>query len=490
MAEEENEGVAVDTDETGEKQEEHLDLTVEISDVGPCQKHLKVTIPRSEVDRYFEKEFSDLVKSASVPGFRPGKTPRKLIERRFRKDVATQVKAGLLMQSFEQVFEDEKIDALDQPNVDVQNIELPEEGDFVYEFDVEVRPEFDVPDYKNLQLQKPVREFSDEDVERGLQRFLRSRGTMAPKEGSVALGDYVVADIRIVDNGNVVSEFSAATVQVDKDLYFRDGKIENFADGIVGASVGDSREFKILLSESMGQEGNRGKVVDGIFVIHQVKELVLPEVNREFLDRIGVGDESELRDLVRSSLEYRLHYHQKQKLGEQIIGKLVDQADFELPPEMLRRQADRTLRRKVLELENAGFSREEIQTLANRLRQDSAAATAHSLKRQFILQRIAAEEDVAVNQEDLELAVKQIAQQSGESYRRVRARIEQEQLWEGVALQVLEDKAIDRIVSYATIEEVPWVEEQLQSTGLDESAVPEKEAPAEEKSESESDASE
>lgn len=485
MAEEETEGVAVESGDVEEKAE-RLDLKVEISETGPCQKHLKVIIPRAEVDRFFEKEFSDLVKTAAVPGFRPGKTPRRLIERRYRKDVAAQVKAGLLMQSFEQVFEDEKIDPLDEPDVDVQGIELPEEGDFIYEFDVEVRPEFDLPDYKSLQLKKPVREFTDEDVEKGLQKFLRSRGAMSPKEGVVAEGDYINADVRFLHDGQVLREFSDLLIRVDKELYFKDGRIAGFAQGVVGASVGDTREFKVELSDSVGREELRGKEADAVFVIQQVKELILPELNEELFDRIGVSDEAELRDVIRSGLEHRLAYDQKQALAEQIVEKLLESVDFQLPPALLRRQADRTLRRMALELQAVGFSQEEIQARANVLRQNSAATTAKSLKRQFILQKIAEVEEITVDQDDLEAAVVEFARRSGESYRRVRARIEQEQLWEGVALQVLEDKAISKIASYASVEEVPWVEEEIQSTGLDASAVPESESPSA-ASESESD---
>lgn len=479
MADEElQEDLAVDAAE--EEKNDRLQLSVDISDSGPCQKHIRISIPRSEVDRVYDKEFVDLVRNAAVPGFRPGKTPRKLIERRFKKDVSSRVKADLLLRSFEQVFDDEKIDALDQPNIDIESIELPDEGDFVYELDVEVRPEFDLPDYKGLELEKPVREFTDEDVEQGLQRFLKTRGSMTVKDGPAEEGDYVVADMRFTHEGRVIGEFSAATVQVQKTLYFSDGRIEGFSEGITGAKAGDSRDFEAIMSDTAADESLQGKAVQVAVVVQQVKQLTLPELNQEFFNRIGVGDEAELRDAVKASLESRFQYQQSQRLIGQIVEKLLADVNFDLPRDLLRRQSEKTLRNKIAELQSAGFSEEEIRAHTNRLRQDSITSTANSLRQQFILQKIAEVEDITVDQEDLEDAVRDIADRTGESYRRVRARVEKDQLWEPIALQVLQRKTIDKIVSYANVKEVPYVEEETASSGLDQSAV---QAPAEEPSE-------
>src|SRR5438128_1634554 len=97
------------------KEKPRLGLAVDITDTGPCKKHIRVSVPRSDIERVYNDEFGTLAKDAAVPGFRKGRTPRKLIERRFRKDVAQQVKSALLMQSLEQVAEDNKIEPLSEP---------------------------------------------------------------------------------------------------------------------------------------------------------------------------------------------------------------------------------------------------------------------------------------------------------------------------------------------------------------------------------------
>src|SRR3954469_18500587 len=174
-----------------------LKQTVEITDVGPCKKHVKITVERDAIDERFEEKFDELLKdgTAAVPGFRPGKAPRKYIVRKFRSSVTEDVRREVLMASLQQLAEDSNISPLAPPELAPEDLVLPEEGPFIYEFDVEVRPEFDLPDYKGLKLKRPVRTFSDADVEKEEKRILARYGRVIPKEGgAVELGDYIITD--------------------------------------------------------------------------------------------------------------------------------------------------------------------------------------------------------------------------------------------------------------------------------------------------------
>src|SRR5437660_1357022 len=151
MSEPESEGPGPDTEEAesgtalaevGEEAPFKMSLAVDIKSSGPCKKHVHVQVPRSDLDYFYNKAVKDLVTSAAVPGFRTGHVPRKLVEKRFRREVGDQVRQTVLMQSLQQLGEDHKLDAINEPDLDVETLVLPEEGDFTYEFDVEVRPEF------------------------------------------------------------------------------------------------------------------------------------------------------------------------------------------------------------------------------------------------------------------------------------------------------------------------------------------------------------
>src|SRR5258708_38352682 len=137
-------------EESAAEEKVPLHLDVKIDRPGACQRHITVTVPREDIERYFDKSFAELMPSANVPGFRAGRAPRKLVEHRFRKDVADQVKGSLLMDSLSQVTDEQKLAAISEPDLDPTAVELPEEGPLTFEFDIEVRPGFDLPKWKGL----------------------------------------------------------------------------------------------------------------------------------------------------------------------------------------------------------------------------------------------------------------------------------------------------------------------------------------------------
>ena len=159
-------------EEAEAKAKRKLELDVHIQDVGPCKKHLKVTVPRPEIERQFEESLGNFQRDAQVPGFRPGRAPRPLVVKRFRKQVANQVKSVLLMASLEQIDEDYQLNPIVQPKLDVEAITLPDDGPMTFEMDVEVRPEFAAAEYKDLKVKRPIKAIRDQDVEARLGRFL------------------------------------------------------------------------------------------------------------------------------------------------------------------------------------------------------------------------------------------------------------------------------------------------------------------------------
>ena len=163
-------------EESTEPQPSKLVQNVELRDIGPCKKHIKVEVARSSLDERLDSKYSKIVPESNVAGFRPGKAPRALVKRRYEKEVTDQVKAEVLLESLEQLAEDHDVAPLSAPDLDPFKITLPKDGPLVYEFEVEVRPHFDLPNYKGLKLKKPVKTFTDADVEQETRRLLNPYG--------------------------------------------------------------------------------------------------------------------------------------------------------------------------------------------------------------------------------------------------------------------------------------------------------------------------
>jgi trigger factor len=474
LGDDDNLGEAEDLDKAEAAEEEapeKLNLDVRIETRSACERHVAVTIPREDIDRYFDKEFSELMPTAQVPGFRPGRAPRKLIEARFRKDISEKVKTSLLVDSLAQVNEDHHLVAISEPEVDLPAIKLPDDGPFCFEFDLEVRPEFELPKWKGLPIEKPVREFTDEDVDRALQDLLTNRGRLVPYDAPAEPGDYITANLTFRHGEQVLSSAAEEVIRIRPVLSFRDGKLENFDKLLAGVTAGETRRGEAELSQDAPNEALRGQKVSATFEVLEVKKLQLPELNAELLDELGGFElEADLRDAIRDTLQRRLEYQQRQRAREQITAALTVAADWELPPGLLQRQSRRELQRALLELQRSGFSDEEIRAHENQLRQNSRIATAQALKEHFILERIAEDQEIDAEEADYDEEIRLIAAQGGESPRRVRARLEKAAAMDVLRNQIVERKVIDLILQHAEFHEVPYEPERVEAEAINQSA--------------------
>jgi trigger factor len=454
------------------KKDDKLHQTVDIRDIGPCKKHIKVTVDRADIDKLLDEKFSELVKEAVVPGFRVGKAPRKVITRRFHKEVTDQVLGQLLLASLEQLAEDHDVAPLSAPNIDPAKIEIPKEGPFVYEFEVEVRPEFDLPNYKGLKLKRPTRTFTDADVAKEQRRILSRYGQLVPKEeGAVEIDDFVTVDLTSKRDDQVIGTMKEVTLRVDDRVLFKDGVAEKFGQHVQGARAGQNREIDIVMSDAVAVPALRGQTVKGILEIKDIKTLRLPELTHEFLHNFGVHSEDQLREQIRILLEKRLEYEQRQSAREQVLAQIASASSWQLPQDLLIRQARKHLARKVMEMQEAGMSEEEIRGRSLLLQQDVVRSTELALKEHFVLQKIAETEKIEVDEDEINDEIERLADQEGESPRRVRARLEKDDLLETLAAQIIERKSLNLILENAEYDDVPIGQVAGSATTVEQQAV-------------------
>jgi len=325
-----------------------------------------------------------------------------------------------------------------------------------------------MPQWKGLTIERPVREHTDEDVERALENALGRYGQLVPYDGPAESGDYIATNLTFMHNDQALSHAEEEVIRIRPVLSFRDGRIEKFDESMVGVRAGETRELEAQLTDSAPNAALRGMKVKAVFEVNDVKRLKLPELTPEFLASIGdFESEAELRDAVRDNLRRQLEYQQHQRVRQQVTAALTTAADWDLPPDLLERQSKRELSRAVLELQRSGYSEEEIRAHENELRQNSMESTARALKEHFILERIAEDEDVTDEPEDYETEIRLIAEQGGETARRVRARLEKSGGMDVLRNQIVERKVVDLILSQAEFKEVPYEPETVRAEALD-----------------------
>ena len=431
-----------------------MSLDVEITESGPCLRHVVVKVPRADIDAVHDVAVGELSDSAEVPGFRKGHVPAGLIAKRFRRELADEVKQKLIVGSLEQLAEDHDLEPINEPNLDVDMIEIPEEGDFEYEFDVEVRPEFDLPDYKGLTIDRPVQEVTDEDVDAYLQQFLLQYAHFHDHDGPAETGDTVVVDLAFTHGGETVRTIEEAILELRSLLRFQDAELEGFDELMAGVAAGEERTGEITVAAEADNVAMRGETLGVTFSVTAVKKTHLPELDAEFLDRLGVEDEDALKDALRGTLERQAEFGQRQNTRSQVLERITESADWDLPEELVTKQTENALRREILEMQQAGFTPQEIQARENEIRQHAISTTRQAIKEHFVLDRIAEEEELEVDGSDLDTEIQLMAMQSGENPRRLRARLIKSGMIENLEAQVRERKSIEVILEHAEFNDV------------------------------------
>jgi trigger factor len=482
------EGAEAGTETAVAEPKTKLALDVQIEDVGPCKKHVKVAIPRSDVERQFKDSLGEMTKEAHVPGFRPGHAPKGLVEKRFRKEMANQVKSALLMASLEQLDEDYKLNPISQPNLDVAAIELPEDGPMKYEIEVEVRPDFPLPAYKALTVKRAGKTMGEADVDASLKTFLERYAQLVPKlEGGAEVGDFLTADLKFHKDGQPLNEAKEIQLRLQPELRFQDGHIPNLEEALKGVKPGETRETQAQIGSSSPDAKLRGQTIGVTVVVHDLKTLRMPEVNEGFLRGIGFDSLEDLRNGLREMLDRRLEFQKREALRRDVVDQLLDKTPIDLPADLVSRQEALTLRRRFHELRESGLDDSAIRAREAQIRANVHESTLQSLKEFFLLAKIAEAEEIKVEDEDMEAEIMALAMRTDESPRRIRARVEKEGLDDVLASQILERKTIDRISDYVKFEETALTEETSVET-IDETVGVASEEPEEESAPTEAEA--
>lgn len=435
-----------------------LTLDVNVEETSTCQRKVTVSIPREEIDRYHEEAVGDLMPTALLPGFRPGRAPRKLVGNRFKTELNDQIRSKLLNDALSRVTEQEKLAPISEPDLDVAAVILPDEGPMTFEFTIEVRPEFELPEWKGLKIDRPSRDISDEDVAEALANLLRERGRLVPAKGSPQPGDLIVANLKFTDAaGEILSHAEEVEIVVRPKLSLADAELAGFDTLLAKAKAGETVTAEVTVSDEAAVEAMRGQTATMSLELLDLKRFETPELTPALLGELGDFESADaLNEAIRKQLESQLNWHQRKQVRQQVSSSLTASATWDLPPDLLRRQSQRELERSILELRRSGFDDDSIRRYVNELRQSVMASTARALKEHFILEKIAEAEKVADTAGDYDGEIRAIAAQSGESPRRVRASLERRGLMDVLRNQIIERKTVDLITSQATFNDVPF----------------------------------
>jgi trigger factor len=464
---------------TEEKTEQDkLKEVIEVSteDVGTLRKKLTITIPREKIDENLSTQFGDLSRDASVPGFRKGRAPKRLIEKRFGSEVSDQVVSQFLGSGYMAAIDKEDLKVIGDPLIWVQVknedakdaealvdrlvpvdkalevIHLPDEGAFTFSCEIELHPTFELPELDGIPVEKPKVEVGDDDVDAEVKRLLSHRGTYEPVADLIQEDDLVVADLKMTADDLVLKDesniqFAARPQRVEGVA------LETLGDMLSGKKPGDEVSAEGELPEDYEKVELRGKTAKFVFKINDVKRLVLPELTDEWLKGVGFESEKEFKDFIRGELESRVGDIVTRGMRGQVYKYLLDKTAIDLPEGLSQRQVDRAIMRKMVDLYRQGVPQAEIEKHIDELRVGAQKEAMTDLKSQFIMEKIAKELEIKIGEDEINGQIAAIARRQGRRFDRVRDELSKQDGLGTLYFQLRDERIIDQLLEKAVVTE-------------------------------------
>ncbi len=428
-----------------------LDLQTKMSETGACERHFVVTVPRSDIDKQFKTAFDEIAPQAEMPGFRVGKAPRKLLESRFRTQVKEQVKSTLVMQALQQITEAGDISAISEPDMDYGAVQLPDTGDFTFEFTIEVRPQFDTPNWKGLELTRPTFNLSEDVIDQQMVRTLSRFSDGEAIDTGAELGDKLVINATFTTGGTLISTMEEESVTLREKLSFADCEIPNFGELMQGVKEGESRSTSIKVP---GIEENTERSIEATFEVDSIFRLDPSAIPPSILETFGFDSVEEVRTFVRGELEKQQEFQQQQHIRTQVTSELLKDSKWDMPNTLIDRQTNRELQRRVLEMRRNGSSEDDIKIAVNAMRRNARENTIAALREHFLLEKIAEEMQIEPTSEEYETEIEAIADQAESTVRKMRAMLERSGQMDAIRNQIIERRVIEEIIKEAKVTEV------------------------------------
>jgi trigger factor len=428
---------------------------VTIEDAGPCKKKVIIEVPEETIKKATDEQYNTLRKEVVLPGFRKGRAPRRLLEKRFGKETSEQVKLKLLADASEAAVKDKKIDILSDPDIEFEKLELPAQGSLKFDFVVEVRPEFELPLLEGIQVTKTRLEVTDEQIDREIEHLRRWTGVWTPKdEGTVELQDQIIADVLLkIEGVEGETKLDNVEVYVRPHGFVALVPVENLDEVLTGAGVGDTRQTTVEVPKTYFREEYRGKKVDVQITVREIKWLKPAELDENFLRRYSAGNENELREKIRDTLQGQLQTRARTEMSEQIYKYLLDNTNFDLPLDIVAKQATTLLQRQYVTLLDRGLARDQIDEQMEQLRASSEEQAKEQLKTFFIIDKVADKLGVEVTDEEINGHIAQVAVRRGQRPEKLRENMERDGSLAQFKLEVRQDKCIAKLLESAKITE-------------------------------------
>ncbi len=435
-------------------------MNISIERQEKCLATLRVEIPSATVAAEKSKLLSQYAKDAKIPGFRPGKAPLAVIEKRYQKDIKEDMEYRLINQSLQESLKKEQIKVLDFGNPDKTSYTA--EGSFTFETVLTLAPDITLPEYKGIAVTVPSLEVSEDEINTQLdglrQRFADFTNI---EDRAVALGDFAIIDYTSTLDGKSLEEAlgrPAGYLAGREGFWVKmqdDAFLPGFASQLVGLQAGESKDVNIVIPDDFPIEELREKSLVFHVTLKEIKQQQLPELNDEFATKL-MGPDKTVDDL-RETISEGMKANKKKEIDDMKINQLIAHFDqlveFEIPESLLQAETQNQADALVQSAAQSGMSDEEITGQREALLDTAAAQAKTNIKTNFILQEIADKENIVVNDQELVQHLLAIASRRKEDPTKFIKTLQRGGQIPGIRNSLLINKALEFLLEHASVAE-------------------------------------
>ena len=429
-------------------------MPFKIEDVSSVKKTLHIEVPQEEVVQELDKAYNQLMKSAKVKGFRPGKVPRPVLERMFKKDVHADVSSRLIQSSFIDAIKQSDLKIVGNPELDPP--ELAADSAYEYKATVEITPDISDIDYKGMDLTRTLYAPGDDEVDAQLKALQKgmAQHEKITEDRPVQADDFVLLDLEGSHDGKPVPEFTKTenfNLQIGKAVIS-----EDVDQQISGMKVGESKKFTTQFDKDFPNENLAGLEISFEVVLNEIRQENLPPLNDALAKKAGPYKTlDELKTVILDNIKQGYEKRKEQELNEQIFKELISRTTFEVPDAMVEmelqgiiEEAERSFAYRNTSLEDMGLSKEMI---AEKYR-DTAL---NQVKRHLILGKMIDQEKLEVDKEEVESGLKEMSENFNQPLEGIKQYYDQNKdKLELFKHTLLEKKAIKLILDSSSIKDV------------------------------------
>lgn len=446
-------------------------MKVTVEDQSSVKKVLHIEVPQEKVVSELNKAYSEIKKTAKIKGFRPGKAPRSVLERMYRKDVHADVSSKLIQEAFIEAIKETELNIVGSPEVDPP--ELKDKSDYAFDAKVEVRPEIDAIDYKGLDLTKSKYGVSDEELDVQLKMLQRNmaKQNKIEEERPVEVGEIAVIDYEGFKDGQ---PHESTPKNENFVVKLGDGRvIKDLDDGLVGMKVGEEKEINATFPDDYHGKELAGEQIVFKVKLNEIREEVLPEIDDELAKSLGDQFESleMLRDKIKENLQSGYDKRIEQELNEQIFNQLLGQVQFEVPDSMVASELEHIVKDAERSFEYSNKSMEDLGITKESMAEKYRPVAEKQVRRHLILSKMIDQEKLELDDGELEEGLKEMAESYQQPVEAIKAFYQQDP--NSLAFfkhTLLEKKALKLIIDSNAVKEVDPAELQAAGEKADDEA--------------------